>query len=63
MEGYIISYSCKKRFLMVLGLFLIVLCNMLKNIGWSDYNSIEIWELVGRSTDFLFGEDLEAILY
>ena len=35
---------------------------MLKDIRWSDYNSIKIWELVGISKDFLFGEDPEAIL-
>ena len=43
----------------MLGPFLIVLCNMLKSIGWLDYSDTK---MAGSSTEYLFGEDLEAIL-
>lgn len=40
--------------------FYIVLYNMLKN--YIDCNDTEIWKILAYSADFLFGEDLEAIL-
>lgn len=40
--------------------FHIVLYNMLKN--YIDCNDTEIWKILAYSADFLFGEDLEAIL-
>ena len=46
----------------MLGLFLIVPCNMLKDIGWLAEDGREICKKAESSTDFLFGEDLEAIL-
>ena len=46
----------------MIGPFYITACNILKNIGCSDYNGTEIWKMVGSSTDFLFGENREAIL-
>ena len=42
--------------------FLVVLCNFLKN-RLSEYNWTEILKMVGSSTDFLFSEDLEAVLF
>lgn len=39
--------------------FLIVLCNMLKSIGWLDYSDAK---MAGSCAEYLFGEDLEAIL-
>ena len=42
--------------------FLVVLCNFLKN-RLSEYNWTEILKMVGSSTVFLFGEDLEAVLF
>ena len=46
----------------MLGLFFIVSCNMLKDIGWLAENGREICKIAESSTGFLFGEDLETIL-
>lgn len=46
----------------MLGSFLTVFCNTLKNIWWSAESGRETWKMAGSSTDFLSGEDLKAIL-
>ena len=53
-NGFInlLKYSHTKKMLRP---FLLAFCSMLKNIGWLDYNSTEIWKMAVFSTDFVFG--------
>ena len=46
----------------MLGLFLIVPSNMLKNIRWWAYIGTKTWKMARSSTYFLFSKNLEGIL-